>query len=75
MESTPKEDSQKIAFDESVFLPGKQAGKAQCGKGEKVIAAYLERCQYVGTTVLEKLQDAVGKSDSQSGTETVPVAD
>ena len=67
MEGAPKEDSEKVAFDEPVFLSGKDTGKAQGGKGEKVITAYLERGQYVGAAALKKLQDAVGEGYGETG--------
>lgn len=75
MESTSKENTKEVSLDEAVFLAGKHTGKAQCGKGKKVVAAYLKRSQYVGAALLDELQNAVSKCDGETGAQTVPVAD
>ena len=75
MEGTSEKDAEKIAFDQTVFLSGEQAGKAQSRKGKKVVTACLERRQDVGTATLHELKNTVGKGHGQSGGKSVPVAD
>ena len=72
MKRTPCDNRRNISLKQSMALLCKKSRNAKCSKRKNIITANLEEGKYIW--LLDKLQDSISKTDSNTGSNTIPVS-
>ena len=72
MKRTPCDNRRNIPLKQPMALLCKKSRNAKCSKRKNIITANLEEGKYIW--LLDKPQDSISKTDSNTGSNTIPVS-